>query len=729
MNKQNDRQVWQNYNLPIDERVDDLVSRLTLDEKVAQMIHSASSVPHLGIPEYNWWNECLHGVGRSGISTVFPQAIGLSSSFNTKLMHRVADAISDEARAKHHEYVRQGDHDMYKGLTFWSPNVNIFRDPRWGRGQETYGEDPFLTGRMGISFIKGLQGDDPEYIKIVATPKHFAAHSGPEALRHQFNAQVSIKDLRETYLPAFKACVVEGKAVSVMGAYSRTNDEACCASKTLLQKILREEWGFEGYVVSDCKAICDIHQHHKITSSPEESAALAVKNGCDLNCGKVYHSLLLAVKKGLIEEETIDLAVSRLMRARMQLGMFDPPERVSYTQIPYSVNDCKEHRHLSLQMARESIVLLKNDENILPLEKDLKCIAVIGPNAHDNSVLLGNYSGTPSGTVTFLDGIRSLVDSETEIMYARGCDWLINEEDEWGVQATEGFSEACAAAERADVVILCLGINSEIEGEEGAASLSNFAGDRDSIDLPEIQQRLLKAVMKKGKPIIIVLSSGSPVSINYAHEHVSVSAILQTWYPGEEGGTALAEVVFGDYNPAGRLPVTFVKSIDQLPLFEDYNMRGRTYRYLKEEPLYPFGYGLSYTDFSYRKPVIDRKTVVPGESVEVSVQIENTGQRAGDEVVQLYLEPLKSSVVVPRWELQGFTRIHLKPGEMQKVKFSLSARQMALIDADGRCVLEPRSFRIHIGGRQPDKRSETLTKSEIVSTGFGLSGSRKEIPY
>ncbi|MCK5156763.1 MAG: glycoside hydrolase family 3 C-terminal domain-containing protein, partial [Spirochaetales bacterium] len=477
----------------------------------------------------------------------------------------------------------------------------------------------------------------------------------------------------------------------------------------------------------DCGAIHDIHQYHKITSSLEESAALAVKNGCDLNCGKVYGSLLLAVKKGLIEEEVIDLAVSRLMRARMLLGMFDPPEQVPYAQIPYSVNDCKEHRRLALEVAQKSMVLLKNDESILPLKKDLKNIAVIGPNAHDTSVLLGNYNGTPSRSVTFLEGIRSAVDPETNVMYAKGCDWLINEEDEWGVKATKGFSEACAVAERADVVILCLGITAEIEGEEGAASRSSFAGDRDNIDLPEIQQQLLEAVVKKGKPIVIILSSGSPVSSNYAHEHAS--AILQAWYPGEEGGTAVAEVVFGDYNPAGRLPVTFVKSLDQLPPFSDYCMEGRTYRHLKEEPLYPFGYGLSYTKFRYSNLILDKHRVVSGESVQVSIQIENTGSRVGDEVVQLYLEALGSLIPVPRWELQGFSRIHLQPGEKKKVKFLLGTRKMALIDSDGLCVLEPGDFRIHVGGRQPDERSAKLTKSEICSADFELLGPREKIPY
>ncbi|MDK2902239.1 MAG: beta-glucosidase [Clostridiales bacterium] len=712
---------------PLSKRVDDLVSRLTLEEKVSQMVYTSSAIPRLGIPEYNWWNECLHGVAAAGIATVFPQAIGMAASFDDKFLYRVACAISDEARAKHHEFVRQGDRGIFKGLTFWSPNINIFRDPRWGRGQETYGEDPYLTGRMGLAFVKGLQGDDPKYLKVVATPKHYAVHSGPEPLRHSFDARVSQKDLRETYLPAFKECVIEGRAESIMGAYNRTNGEPCCASPTLLQKILREEWHFEGYVVSDCGAINDIHAHHKVTSTPEESAALAVNAGCDLNCGKVFESLVNAVKQGLISEEIIDRAVKRLFRARFKLGMFDPPEQVPYAQIPYEVNDCEENRGLALEMARESMVLLKNEGGLLPIKKDLKAIAVIGPNADNKKVLLGNYNGMPSKYVTALEGIRAKVSSHTKIYYAEGCDLINTEDSDWGARATAGFAEALAAAQRADVVIMCLGLSPDLEGEEGNASKSAAGGDRVSLDLPGMQEELLKAVCAAGKPVVLVLFSGSPVSINWAHENVP--AILQAWYPGEEGGTAIADVLFGDYSPSGRLPVTFVKSVEQLPSFTDYNMKGRTYRYMEDEPLYPFGYGLSYTTFEYSNLTFSAEAIEAGQSLAVSVDVKNTGEMAGDEVVQLYLKDLEASVDVPIHELKGFTRVKLQPGESTTVTFTLTPRQMALIDNDGRCILEPGKFRLMVGGRQPDKRSEALVDSTILIKEFEVVGKTIELEY
>ncbi|NLO82417.1 MAG: glycoside hydrolase family 3 protein [Clostridiales bacterium] len=712
---------------PLEERVEDLVSRLTLEEKVSQMIYASSAIPRLGIPEYNWWNECLHGVARAGVATVFPQAIGMAASFNDELMYRVACAISDEGRAKHHEFARQGDRGIYKGLTFWSPNINIFRDPRWGRGQETYGEDPYLTGRMGVAFVKGIQGDDPRYLKAVATPKHYAVHSGPEPLRHSFDARVSPKDLRETYLPAFKECVKEGKAVSVMGAYNRTNGEPCCASLTLLQKILRDEWGFDGYVVSDCGAIHDIHAHHKVTNTPEESAAMAVKAGCDLNCGRAFESLVNAVKQGLITEEEIDTAVKRLFRARFQLGMFDPPECVPYAQIPYEVNDCEEHRQLALEMARESMVLLKNEGGLLPLAKDLGTIAVIGPNADNKKVLLGNYNGTPSKYVTALEGIRSKVSPKTKVVYAEGCDITVTREGFWGEEATRGFAEALAAAQRADAVIMCLGLSPELEGEEGDAAASSAGGDKSSLDLPGMQEELLKAVCATGKPVVLVLFSGSPVSINWAHENVP--AILQAWYPGEEGGTAIADVIFGDYNPGGRLPVTFVKSLAQVPPFTDYSMKGRTYRYLEEEPLYPFGYGLSFTSFEYSGLKLSSETITAGESINISVDVKNTGYIAGDEVVQLYIKDIEASVDVPVHELRGFKRVKLQPGETTTVSFVLTPRQMALIDNDGKCILEPGRFKVMVGGRQPDKRSQDLTGTQVLTAEFEVTGQPVELEY
>lgn len=722
-----DAPIYLDPNQPLEKRVDDLVSRLTLEEKVSQMINNSSAIPRLGIFEYNWWNECLHGVAAAGIATVFPQAIGMAASFNDKLLYKVACAISDEARAKHHEFVRQEDRGIFKGLTFWSPNINIFRDPRWGRGQETYGEDPYLTGRMGVAFVKGLQGDHPKYLKVVATPKHYAVHSGPEPMRHSFDARVSEKDLRETYLPAFKECIIEGKAESIMGAYNRTNGEPCCASPTLLQKILREEWGFDGYVVSDCGAINDIHANHKVTNTPEESAAMAVNAGCDLNCGRAFESLVNAVKQGLISEEAIDRAVKRLFKARFKLGMFDPPEMVPYAQIPYEVNDCEEHRKLALEMARESIVLLKNEGGLLPLRKDLKAIAVIGPNADSKKVLLGNYNGMPSKYVTALEGIRAKVSPNTRVYYAEGCHLINRKDSGWGPRATAGFAEALAAAQRADVVIMCLGLTAEIEGEEGNAPRSEANGDRVSLDLPGMQEELLKAVCAIGKPVVLVVFSGSPVSINYAQENVP--AIVQAWYPGEEGGTAIADVLFGDYNPAGRLPVTFVKSVDQLPPFTDYSMKGRTYRYMKEEPLYPFGYGLSYTTFEYSNLTLSAEKIEAGQSITVSVDVTNTGKMAGDEVIQLYLKDLEASVDVPIHELKGFRRIKLQPGESTTVSFTLTPRQMALIDNDGRCILEPGRFRVTVGGRQPDERSEALAGSKILTGEFTVVGENMELEY
>lgn len=691
MSTKSDNPAYKDPSLPIETRVADLISRMTLEEKVSQMVNSAPAIPRLDIPEYNWWNECLHGVARAGIATVFPQAIGMSATWNTQLVYRVATAISDEARAKHHEFVRQGDRGIYKGLTFWSPNINIFRDPRWGRGHETYGEDPYLTGEIGVSFANGLQGNDPKYLKVVATPKHYAVHSGPENERHHFNAVVSKKDLYETYLPAFKKCVQEGKAVSIMGAYNRTNGEPCCASKTLLKEILRDEWGFDGYVVSDCDAISDIHANHKVTNSPQESSALSVKNGCDLNCGSTYLSLVTAVREGLISEEEIDIAVTRLFTARFRLGMFDPEEMVPYAKIPYEVNDCEKHRELALQTARESIVLLKNDNKLLPLPKSLKTIAVIGPTADSLEVLLGNYFGTPSKYVTPLQGIRNKVSANTEVLYTPGC-----ELKGW---SKHGFSEAVTMAERSDVVIMVMGLSPRLEGEEGEGE-----GDRTHIDLPGVQQDLLEAVHATGKPIVLVLTNGSALAINWPEEHVP--AIVDIWYPGEEGGTALADVLFGDYNPCGKLPITFVKSLDQVPPFTDYSMKGRTYRYMKETPLYPFGYGLSYTTFRYSNLEISKNQVSASENIQVQVDVENTGQYDGDEVVQLYVSNPDANCLVPIRSLQGFARIHLKAGEKKRASFTLTPQQFAIVNEEGKLTVQPGKVQVSIGGGQPGTKGD-----------------------
>ena len=688
------------HDLPVAERVEDLVSRMTLEEKLAQMIYDAPAIERLGVPAYNWWNECLHGVARAGVATVFPQAIGLAATWDPELVYRVAVVTSDEARAKHHDAVRRGNRGQYFGLTFWSPNINIFRDPRWGRGQETYGEDPFLTSRMAVAFIRGLQGDDPRYLKVVATPKHYAAYSGPDLERHHFDAQVSERDLWQTYLPAFEAAIVEAGAYSIMGAYNRLNGHPCCAHPRLLGEILRGRWGFEGYVVSDCGAIGDIYVHHKYVESAAEAAAVAVKRGCDLNCGRTFVALREAVERGLIDEATIDRAVKRLFTARFRLGMFDPPELVPYAQIPISVNDSPEHRALALQAARESLVLLKNADGFLPLDKaTLKCVAVIGPNADDPRVLEGNYQGTPSRAVTPLDGIREKVGPDVEVLYARGCNVL----DLPDSYSRADFEAAVEAAKKADVAIFVGGLSQLIEGEEGQREglpegMVSKA-DRDDLALPGIQEELLKALHATGTPVVLVLMSGSAVAVNWADEHLP--AILEAWYPGEEGGAAIADVLFGDYNPAGRLPVTFYRTVDDLPPFESYDMEGRTYRYFRGVPLYPFGYGLSYTTFAYRNLKLSAGSIAPGESLTLDLEVRNTGARAGDEVVQVYLSDLVASVPVPIRQLVGLARVHLAPGESKNLTFTITPRHMSLIDDEGQWVVEPGTFQVAVGGGQP----------------------------
>jgi beta-glucosidase len=716
---------FRNPSLPLGERVDDLVSRLTMQEKAAQMLHESPALPHLGIPAYNWWNECLHGVARAGVATVFPQAIGLAAMFDAKRMHEIAVVVSDEARAKHHEFARKQDFGYYKGLTFWTPNINIFRDPRWGRGHETYGECPYLTGRLGVALCKGLQGDDPKYLKLVATPKHYAVHSGPEGLRHSFDAIATPKDLRETYLPAFFECVTEAKAYSVMSAYNRTNGEPCSGSPTLLQKILRDEWKFEGYVVSDCWAIRDLHEHHKVTATFEESAAVAVKAGCDLNCGCTYEHIPSAVAQGLLSEAELDVCVKRLMLARMRLGMFDPQESVPYAQIPYEVNDCDAHAELALAAARDSIVLLKNQGGLLPLSPELGSIAVIGPNAHNDEVLVGNYFGTPTRSVTPLEGIRAAASKRTKVWYTPGCK-LLGDKPE-GLGRAGILSEAVSLAERAEVVVLCLGLSAEIEGEQGDASNSEAAGDKAHLNLTGLQQKLLEAVVAVGKPTVLVLISGSALCVTWADAHVP--GIIQAWYPGQAAGTAIADVLFGKHSPAGRLPITFPKSLDDVPAFTDYSMRGRTYRYLEKEPLYPFGYGLSYTRFEYSELAVSKARVGVGESVEISATVKNVGARASDEVVQLYLKDLEASVTMPHHSLRGFERLTLAPGESRKVSFLLSQRDLSLIDDQGRRVLEPGRFRATIGGSQPDARSVELAGQAPLAIEFDLAGERTELPY
>jgi beta-glucosidase len=709
-----DNPLYMDHNRPVEERVNDLVSRMTIKEKIDQMGSVAPAIERLGVPKYNWWNEALHGVGRAGLATVFPQAIGLASTWNIKLFQQMAEAIADEGRAKHHEALRQDVRDMYTGLTFWSPNVNIFRDPRWGRGQETYGEDPYLSARLGVTFVKGLQGDDPRYLKTVATPKHFAVHSGPEGLRHHFNAVVSQRDLHMTYLPAFKACIVEGQAYSIMGAYNRTNGEACCASHTLLQEILRDEWGFEGYVVSDCGAIYDIHAHHALVDSGPEAAALAVKNGCDLECcGDYtipcnYGDLNAAYEQGLLSDADIDIAVKRLFNARFRLGMFDPPEIVPFAQIPYNVVDSAQHRQLALEIAQQSLVLLKNQDNFLPLdEKKTSSIAVIGPKAADTLVLVGNYHGTPAAPVSILEGVRAAVSPGTDVNYAKGCRLTDPVQD--------GFAAAIAAAQKSQIAIMVLGLSQYLEGEEGQKEGNPpgvfSLGDRTEIGLPPVQQQLLQAVHETGAPVILVLLNGSAVAVNWADEHVQ--AIIEAWYPGQAGGTAVANVIFGRFNPGGRLPVTIYRSESDLPPFEAYNMDNRTYRYFSGDPLYPFGYGLSYTRFTYRDLQISPQIVKAGEAVSVQVEVENSGSRLGDEVVQLYLKDVHASVPVPQLQLQGFDRFRLAPGERKTVQFTLTPEQMSLVDNDGQWILEAGEYRVWVGGQQPNIKSELLPENVV----------------
>ena len=799
------------------QRIDELITQMTLEEKVGQMLFTAPAIERLGIPAHNWWNEALHGLGRAGVATVFPQAIGLAATWDPALMRRVADAISDEARAKHHVAARRGMRQIYSGLTFWSPNINIFRDPRWGRGQETYGEDPYLTAAMAVPFIHGLQGDDPNALKVAAAAKHYAVHSGPEADRHAFDARVSQRDLYDTYLPAFEVAVKAGGVAAVMGAYNRTNGEPCCASPTLLQQILRNDWGFAGHVVSDCEAITDIYAHHKIVETPAQAAALAVNNGCDLECGCVFSALIDAVDQGLINEATIDRSVGRLLETRLRLGLGAAPEETPYAAIPANVIDSDAHRILALEAARESIVLLQND-GLLPLAKTIESVAVVGPNADDLMVLLGNYNGTPSQGATLLSGVRAKLADGAKLYYARGCpladgvpniepiptaslrpaaaeagatgltgayfsadnlgssitsqealfddlvqgrepvftrtdqmidfvwkdtsplngewgerfaicwtgsliaptsgtyqlgvsghnayrlwldgDLLVENADfhhailrlaevemeagrlydirleyaNWGLDPqvrllwaqpdVDELTSALDAAAKAEVVIAALGLSPRIEGEEFPVVVEGFDGDRSYIELPASQTKLLAELVKLGKPIALVLMSGSAVAVPWAADHVG--AIVQAWYPGQAGGEAIGDVLFGDYNPAGRLPVTVYRSTDDLPPFDDYAMAGRTYRYFEGEALYPFGHGLSYTSFHYDDIRLDRSTASPGETVEVGVTVTNTGKRAGEEVVQLYVKDMEASVVRPQQALQGFARIQLAPGESRR---------------------------------------------------------------
>jgi beta-glucosidase len=850
---------FQDPSLSVEKRVNDLLSRMTLQEKADQLLYTAPAIPRLGIPSYNWWNEALHGVARAGYATVFPQSITIANSWDEGLMYNVANAISDEARAKYHEFQRRGKRGIYQGLTFWSPNINIFRDPRWGRGHETYGEDPFLTSRLGYEFVSGMQGDDPKYLKTVATAKHFAVHSGPEPLRHSFNAQVSEIDLRETYLPAFRTLVVDAGVCSVMGAYNMFRDYPCCANP-ILYGILRNEWGFKGYIVSDCWAISDFYRFTHFAKDPTEAAAQAVKAGTDLECGVDYKHLTEAVERGLLTEADIDTAVKRIFKARFRLGMFDPDIMVPYAQIPFFVNCSDYNNGLSREAARESIVLLKNQNNILPLDKDIRTIAVIGPNADNFESLIGNYNGIPKDPVTILRGITNKVTPDTKVIYAEGCDLAdgvhnltvipprylqtpdgmegalgeyynnrqmdgepaftrvddnINfywenfsprydlPDDDFGVKWTtylvapesgvfylgswgsSGYEirfegkrivsfrnehsafnreykvdleagkkykievlyrnysgdadmkllwarprpdmthKAVDAAKQADAVILVLGLSQRLEGEEMPINIDGFlGGDRTSLNLPSSQEELFKAVVATGKPVIVVLANGGALSVNY--EQDKAAAILLAGYGGQQGGNAVADVLFGDYNPAGRLPVTYYRSVDQISAFENYDMNGKTYRFFTKEPLYPFGYGLSYTFFRYSNLSMPEK-IISGNDIKVSVTVTNDGKLRGDEVVELYLTDEKASTPRPVRQLEGFKRISLDPGESKEVEFTLKPRQLSIINKKNKRVLEPGYFTISVGGKQPgfegylDPQCTQVLTGRVRITGRELS--------
>ncbi|HEX3685528.1 MAG TPA: glycoside hydrolase family 3 C-terminal domain-containing protein [Bryobacteraceae bacterium] len=649
---------FENPDLTPEERAADLVSRMTLEEKVSQMQNAAAAIPRLGIPAYDWWNEALHGVARAGIATVFPQAIGLAAAWDTDLHFRIADAISTEARAKYNDAVAHDNHARYFGLTFWSPNINIFRDPRWGRGQETYGEDPYLTSRLSIAFIKGMQGNDPHYFKTIATSKHFAVHSGPEISRHRVNVDVTPQDLENTYLYAFHATLTEGAAYSVMCAYNSVNGAPACANPFLLQKTLRRNWKFPGYVVSDCDAVDDIYSGHHYAQSLAQASAEAVKAGTDLDCGKAYRSLVEAVHKNLISEQELNHAVERLFVARIRLGMFDPPDRVPFSNIGMDQVASPAHQQLALEAAEKSMVLLKNENNLLPLEHAPHSIAVLGPAADDRDALLGNYNGTPSFTVTPLEGIRTEFGASATVRFAPGSPYVAPVKANADVPSTDAMlHEAVELVKRSDLAILCVGLNSKLEGEEMPIDIPGFShGDRTDIQLPQPQEKLLAAVLDTGKPVVVILINGSALAVAAAKDRAA--AILEAWYPGQEGGTAIARTLAGRNNPAGRLPVTFYKSVDQLPPFTDYSMKNRTYRYFTGKPLYPFGYGLSYSTFEYADKSVNGHTA--------SARVTNTSKCEGDEVVQLYVK----TDYAPNPVLKGFQRIHLGPGESRVVSFT-----------------------------------------------------------
>ena len=710
--------------LSFEERAEALVSEMTLEEKVYQTLHGAPSIDRLDVKAYNYWNEALHGVARAGTATVFPQAIGLAATFDEDFLEEVAVAVSDEGRAKFNAQQKYGDYDIYKGLTFWSPNVNIFRDPRWGRGHETFGEDPYLTSRLGVRFIEGMQGKDEVYMKVAACAKHFAVHSGPEDERHSFNAVVNEQDLRETYLPAFKACVKEAGVEVVMGAYNRTNDEPCCGSKRLLEDILRGEWEFEGHVTSDCWAIKDFHEFHMVTSTPVESVALAMNRGCDLNCGNIYGNLLKAVKDGLVKEETITKAVTRLFTTRMKLGLFDPQEKVPFYAIDYCVVDCEEHRQLNEKAARKSVVLLKNENKLLPLDASkYKTIGVIGPNANNRKALVGNYEGTASEYITVLEGIQDAVGEEVRVLYSQGCH-LCKDRMQGLAEANDRMSEVRAVADASDLIAACMGLDASLEGEEGDEGNEFASGDKPNLNLPGLQEEVLKELEKTGKPVVLVLLSGSALAVTFAEQNIP--AIVQGWYPGARGGKAIADILFGKASPEGKLPVTFYRTTEELPDFKDYSMKDRTYRYMNQEALYPFGFGLSYTDFEITQAGLSSETIEAGGQIAVRASIKNVGSCEGAETVQVYVHACVEGA--PHYQLKALKKVVLKPGEEREVELILKDGDFGLYNKEGVKILNACEYEVFVGTSQPDARSIKLTGREPLKYVVKHSGDAIPLP-
>ena len=680
----------------------ELVSRMTVEEKASQLRYDSPAIERLGIPAYNWWNEALHGVARAGTATVFPQAIGLAAMFDEDMQQEIASVISTEARAKYNAQAAHGDRDIYKGLTMWSPNINIFRDPRWGRGHETYGEDPYLTSRLGVRFIRGLQGEG-NYLKTAACAKHFAVHSGPEAIRHEFDAIANPKDMWETYLPAFEAAVKEANVEAFMGAYNRVNGEAACGSKTLLVDILRDKWAFEGHVTSDCWAIRDFHTRHMVTATAPESAALAIKMGCDLNCGNTYLHLMQAYEEGLVSEEEITVCCERMFTSRYMLGLF--ADDCEYDAIPYTDCDTDEHDALALAAAEKSMVLLRNN-GVLPLDPTkVKTIAVIGPNANSIPALEGNYNGVSSRYVTFLEGVRAYArEHGMRVLYSEGCHLFKDRVQNLGFE-NDRLAECAMVAEAADVVIACVGLDATLEGEEGDTGNAFASGDKLNLDLPESQQRMLDVLAAAGKPLVTVVAVGSALNIPQG------DAEILAWYPGQAGGTALAEILFGEVSPSGKLPLTFYHSVDDLPDFTDYNMTNRTYRYFTGKPLYPFGFGLSYTTFDVKDCAVD------GETGWVTATVANTGKRDGETVVQVYVRDTQSQWETPNAHLAGFARVAVKAGEEKQIAVKLDKNAFTVVNGDGERIADGKVFNVYCGVSQPDETScELMGQKPLKAT-------------